>query len=305
MKIAICISTFRRPQGLHQLLRSLAAITAPTGADITCVIVNNDPDDPAPQDIASEAAAWFPYPISVHYEATRGLSAPRNCALAAVAESAEWVAFIDDDSTADPEWLAQLVRVQRETQADVVTGPVVPRYESTPPAWLEQGNFFLTNPRPTKSIVTSAYTNNVLISVAFLEQHRLRFDLRFGRSGGEDSHFFARVQRAGAHMVWCQEAVVFDAVPDARANAKWLFRRQVRTGNSRTQITRDLHGLPKAALSSGAKSAVWIVAGLSEYLAGCLLGKTHRVQGLCKMGWGLGLAQGIFAPPFEEYIEER
>ena len=157
MKIAICISTFNRPQGLHQLLRSLAAITAPTGADITCVIVNNDPDDPAPQDIASEAAAWFPYPISVHHEATRGLSAPRNCALAAVAESAEWVAFIDDDSTADPEWLAQLVRVQRETEADVVTGPVAPRYESTPPAWLEQGNFFLTNPRPTKSIVTSAY----------------------------------------------------------------------------------------------------------------------------------------------------
>ena len=75
MKIAICISTFNRPQGLHQLLRSLAAITTPTGADITCVIVNNDPDDPAPQDIASEAAAWFPYPISVHHEATRGLSA--------------------------------------------------------------------------------------------------------------------------------------------------------------------------------------------------------------------------------------
>ena len=49
MKIAICISTFNRPQGLHQLLRSLAAITAPTGADITCVIVNNDPDDNSPR----------------------------------------------------------------------------------------------------------------------------------------------------------------------------------------------------------------------------------------------------------------
>ena len=114
MKIAICISTFNRPQGLHQLLRSLADIAEPAGADISCVIVNNDPADHAPQDIASEAESWFPYPISVHHEATRGLSAPRNCALGVVAESSEWVAFIDDDSTADPQWLAQLVRVQRE-----------------------------------------------------------------------------------------------------------------------------------------------------------------------------------------------
>ena len=214
----------------------------------------------------------------MHHEATRGLSAPRNCALGAVAESAEWVAFIDDDSTADPQWLAQLVRVQRETGADVVTGPVVPRYESTPPAWLEQGNFFLTNPRPTTSIVTSAYTNTVLISVAFLEQHRLRFDLRFGRSGGEDSHFFARVQRAGAHMVWCQEAVVFDAVPDARANTNGCFdvRSVLETAAPKSRATcRASRGQP---LSSGAKSAVWIVAGLGEWPP-VAFGQTHRVQG--------------------------
>ena len=294
MKIAICISTFSRPQGLHQLLRSLAAIAAPTGADITCVIVNNDPNDPAPQDIASEAAAWFPYPISVHHEAIRGLSAPRNCALGAVAESAEWVAFIDDDSTADPEWLAQLVRVQRETGADVVTGPVVPRYESTPPAWLEQGNFFLTKPRPTKSIVTSAYTNNVLISVAFLEQHRLRFDLRFGRSGGEDSHFFARVQRAGAHMVWCQEAIVFDAVPDARAKPSGCF--DVRSApETAAPKSRDLQGLRSSPFIRGEVSGM--DRGRVERMArGLPPGQNPPRAGTLQNGLGIRPRSGHLCP---------
>ena len=104
------------------------------------------------------------------------------------------------------------------------------------PSLAGAGQLLSHQPTSHQMIVTLAYTNNVLISVAFLEQHRLRFDLRFGRSGGEDSHFLPG--SSVREPTWCgAEAIVFDAVPDA-GPIKWLFRRQVRTGNSRTQITR-------------------------------------------------------------------
>ena len=38
--------------------------------------------------------------------------------------------------------LAELLRVQADTEADVVTGPLLSRFERTPPRWVTEGAFF-------------------------------------------------------------------------------------------------------------------------------------------------------------------
>ena len=56
--------------------------------------------------------------------------------------NADYVCFIDDDEVPDPRWLDELIRVQAEYDADVVTGPVLSSVSAqNVPAWIEQRPF--------------------------------------------------------------------------------------------------------------------------------------------------------------------
>jgi succinoglycan biosynthesis protein ExoM len=58
--LAICIITFRRPAGLARLLDGLRAIERPEGAEVSVVVVDNDPEGSAAAvaDAARIALAW-------------------------------------------------------------------------------------------------------------------------------------------------------------------------------------------------------------------------------------------------------
>ncbi|MCB0335128.1 MAG: glycosyltransferase [Bdellovibrionales bacterium] len=73
--------------------------------------------------------------VSAH-EPAPGLSFARNKALEL--SKAEYIAFIDDDAEAEPDWLEQILVAfdQFGPQACAVGGPVFPRFEGKRPAWL-------------------------------------------------------------------------------------------------------------------------------------------------------------------------
>jgi len=261
-RVAICISTFHRPEGLRRLLDSLAALELPSPAPaLTIVVVNNDPDDDGPREVVDRFAEAVGHRVVLAPESRRGLSAPRNRALDLAVDEHDFIAFIDDDSTADRAWLARLLETAQASGADVVTGPVVPAFETPPPAWVVAGRFFASRRGPTGREQPHAFTNNVLIAAAFLREHGLRFDLRLGPTGGEDTHFFRRLRRAGGRIVWADEAVVEDAVPKERATARWLVRRHVRTGMSTAWIERDLRGPLRAWPLVAARALAWAPLG--------------------------------------------
>ena len=56
------------------------------------------------------------------------------------------------------------------------------------------------------------------------------FDPAFGRTGGEDSDFFARQLRSGRVFVWCDEAVALETVPPERWTAAFHIKRFWRSG---------------------------------------------------------------------------
>ncbi len=296
--LAVCALTYQRPQGLERLLAGLAAQRF-AGAPLAfrVVIVDNSADASA----AAPCAAWNPRLagrlVYVH-EPRPGIAVARNAALAAVAGTVEWIAFLDDDEVPEPDWLDRLLAAQRGHAADVVTGPVLPHFESPPPQWVLAGGFFAPEQRPTGTSLEVAYTHNVLFRAEPVERLGLRFDERLNLMGGEDTLFFRSLRRAGLRMVWADDARVREWIPAARLTRRWLVRRMVRYGVADGFIALELAPGWATRWALWRKGA-WIMLGSPRWL---LRRRPWRwVQGLRKAGYGWGLVRGATGGVLEEY----
>jgi succinoglycan biosynthesis protein ExoM len=299
--IALSISTLGRPEGLRATLESLAAQRPAAGGvefDLRAVVANNDPDDPRPAAVATEVVEATGLPIEVRHEPRRGIAPPRNLGLATAIELVGpngLVGFIDDDEIAPPGWLAELLRVKAAFGAEIVTGPVEPEFEEAPPTWIVDGGFFARARRPTGARLPYAFTNNIVFDASLPARLDRWFDDSFLRIG-EDHHFFERLARTGAAIVWADEAPVVERIPPRRANETWIVERFRTVGRCMPMIVRDLRGGPHALAMSTAKAMVWIPLGLSTTVAGLLSGTATRVRGRAWTAYGTGLLEGAWSP---------
>lgn len=301
MKTTICIVTFRRPEGLLRLLNGLNSLHFDSSdPDLDVIVVDNDPERGA-EEPCSRAGPGFRWPLRYSTEPRRGIAHARNRALALVDPRSEWVAFIDDDEVPDPRWLSELLRVQRETDADVVAGPVVPFFTEPVAAWVEAGDFFQPSRFADGSPIPHAFTGNVLLRASLLRDPRLRpaFAEHFALSGGEDRHFFQRVRLAGYRLCWADRAVATEWVPAVRANARWLIRRQLRVGNALAFIESELE--PERRLRRWARTCRDIVRTTLSLPGARLRGQVSWVRARQRLAQGLGMLWGLFGGRIEEY----
>lgn len=119
MQVAVCVITYKRPIGLARLLDGLNALTfAGDPPCVRCIIVENDESGTAAT-VCDEARAGFRWELESYTEPRRGIPFARNTAVARALETADFIAFIDDDEVPEPTWLDELLRVQREYRSDV------------------------------------------------------------------------------------------------------------------------------------------------------------------------------------------
>jgi GT2 family glycosyltransferase len=291
-RIAVCIPSYRRPDGLYALLGALQQLRfdARTG-EIVIVVVDNDAAGSA-RAACESARGWLRYPLRYASEPRKGIPFARNAAVAA-ASDADWIAFVDDDETPDPDWLATLVRVQRQTDADVVTGPVLPRFSEPAPGWIVAGGLFDQPRYPTGTPMQTAYTNNVLLRRSRLDELDVLFDERLTLGVGEDTDLFDRLAARGARIVWADEALVHETVPPERANTRWLVRRGYRVGTAITHLDRTRRP-PAMALAYGlAHGAWWVACGLWATAQGLVRGRAQGVRGLQLVASGVGRFAGF------------
>lgn len=289
MRIAVCIPTLHRHAGLERALRSVAAQEV-DGVLLHAVVANNDPADRAPREISSRVSQATGLAIEVVDESARGTAPPRNAAMRVARASADCIAFLDDDEEATPRWLAALLAAKRAHGADIVTGGVVPRFESPPPAWATELRLFERPRRATGTQRPWAFTGNVLFDAALLDRLDSWFDPRFVQ--GEDRHFFARLAATGARIVWCADEPPVETVPAARLDPAWIARRMRAIGRAVTAIERDTPAATLAAPRNLAKGLVWIAIGSAQWLAGLAIGITQRVAGRRLVAYGCGLVEG-------------
>ncbi|UCF32244.1 MAG: glycosyltransferase family 2 protein [Phycisphaerales bacterium] len=300
MKIAICALTCERPDGLTRLLKGLNDLTfGDPPPQVTLVIVDNDPAGSAGC-ICERFAQELRWPLEYVVEPHRGIAPARNAALENVGD-ADWVCFIDDDEVPSATWLDELIRVQREYDADVVAGPVVPHFSEPVPDWILRGRFFERRRYPTGRRLPHAFTHNVLFRRRILDEMNLRFDTRWALTGGEDRHFFQQISMKGYRIVWADRAVVTEWIPGSRANAAWLVRRHYRVGNTTSLIERALRPAWSILPLLASKSLAWLAIGVGLLALTPFRGRHVRVQGQRACAYGAGLLTGMFGLPFEEY----
>lgn len=296
-RVAVCVATCRRPQGVARLLESLAALElAPGEADLVVVVVDNDGEGSARAPVRE---ARLPFPLLYAVEPERNIALARNRGVAlALERGADWIAFVDDDEVVPPRWIGEMLLARTEYRADVVMGRVVHDFPPGTPRWLAHPRFFGGDTRRSGARLPVANTNNVLVAAHLLQVPGGPFDPRFGITGGSDSHLFMRLNHEGARIVYAGEAVAQETIPESRAHTGWVLRRAFRVGNTAMLCERALPAgrpglrLLKASMRLGYGAATLPLA---------VLGRARLMHSLWNVAYGFGAAAGLLGIRYQEY----
>jgi len=302
-RIAVCALTYLRPDGLERLLDGLDNMSVPNNSDLIIVIVDNDPDASARVAVKHRANTTR-HTIQYVHEPARGISTARNAAVAAALDwNAAAVCFIDDDEWPDPEWLVEFVATRDKTGADIVTGPVFPVFDETPPQWVIDGEFFERRRHEHHEQIRYATTSTVLIGTQCFDGRTEPFNVAFGMSGGEDTHLFAELREAGFVTVWCDRSHVYESIPSSRVDTRWILKREYRRGQTLSLSLRRRNPSPFAYVKRTANAALQIGKGVVGTLTGIPQRRAGLLMGAKQIVFGAGMLTGLAGRRYQEYEE--
>jgi glycosyltransferase involved in cell wall biosynthesis len=289
--LAVCVATYRRPEGLRSLLGALAGQLPTPGCDWHIVVVDNDAAASAAA-IVREFEPLLAREIHYAVEPQRGVARARNRSVQC-AGSVDWIAFIDDDEVPSPNWLASLLASQRRFGADIVNGPVVARFEPGGPSWVRALPHFRSPVLPTGTPLAEATTSNTLVARRLLGD--APFDAVHFNARGEDTDCFLRLAQDGATIVWSAEEPVVTTVPLDRQSLGWALHRSRSNARNWVRIVRRYR-------PGWTTTATVIVRGLSQCLIGAfsagtgllLFRRGQAAAGACRLAKGVGLIAGAF-----------
>jgi succinoglycan biosynthesis protein ExoM len=223
--------TYQREHVVNTL-QSIAALRLPDYVNLEVIVVDNDEQGYAEMLVKNQADI-MDIPVFYRQESAKNIALARNCSINNT--RGEWIAFIDDDEIADPDWLANLLSTAQIFQADTVFGRVKSTYPSDTPQWIIDSGVFERPAVTNGQEVTSGATNSTLISRAAIKKYQLQFDADYGLTGGEDADFFYRLYQYGGKLVCSNEAFVSEEVANNRLNIKYLLKRAIRIGETYTR----------------------------------------------------------------------
>jgi succinoglycan biosynthesis protein ExoM len=224
---SVCIATFCRQDRLRALLEDLQHQQHQPDE---IVVVDNDSAASARPVIEQLRAAGFPLTLVYDVQPQRNIAITRNATVHLA--RGDWLAFIDDDERAPPEWLRLLLEAAEKYRADGVLAPVEPQVPATAPAWIRRGKFYDWPHLPSGAPVPRDHLRfgNVLLRGTSVRSEPGPFDARFGLGTGEDDDLLARLISKGAKVIWCDEAIVWEPIERKRLSLRWLLQRALSGG---------------------------------------------------------------------------
>jgi succinoglycan biosynthesis protein ExoM len=280
-----CIS-YKRPESLSRLLKSIEEIDAP--APLNIIIVDNEGEGGAATITVQKIQAGYKFPIRTVSEPKRGVSEARNALFKEVfeGEQADFLAMLDDDTTVDKNWLTSLIKMQVETQSHIVGGRIIPHFDgydnqNKVPLWTADISVFHRKVQPDGIVAMIYSTNNTLIArEVYIDDkyNRRLFNIDFSLSGGEDAEFFYRLSQDKAKnfaFAYTKDAVVIEHIPASRQTKKWAYQRSFRIGAADIRILKLHH---KKALKLYLMQISTIVLAMSYAMVGLILCFWHPRQ---------------------------
>ena len=255
--ISIVIPTYRRPELLAATLASCQAQQGVAAERVEIVVVDNDPA----QSARAAVDAVGPGAAALRYvaEPRPGISYARNTGVTEAA--GRYIGFIDDDEEAAPGWLAAFLATIRRTGADLVVGPVYPRFAEPADAYARQAyTRDALVPTGTPLDHWSGIGNSLLDKERCFAGVAEPFDPRLGLSGGEDALFLHQLRRRGGTIVWCAEAAVRESIAADKLAARYLLRREFRGAQTLTFVCTAV--TPREP----GRAALWMAVGCAQIM---------------------------------------
>lgn len=307
MRISAVVCTHRRPDVLHRSLRSLTAAAqtlSPSAYEVIVVFDHRDDETAAVVDEYEDDIAT----LERRHDDGRGLSHARNVGFEAA--EGEYVAFLDDDASADPGWLNAHLRTFETVSPtpDCVGGPVRPAFEKDVPWWMPpslpglpvrdfgEEERWLSFPDERIIGANMAYPREFLVDAG-------GFPTDLGRKDGtllsNEETVLQAAAATGAGIYYQPDAGVDHFIESRRLTVRYLLERHYWQGISDCRVdpaavaeTGDegsgrslLEGIPRAArvmsslLLSGEASS-YVMAGLwTAYIAGYARERIVRTVG--------------------------
>jgi succinoglycan biosynthesis protein ExoM len=297
-KLIVGLCTYKRLSSLLRLLEHIAYAAKSLDKLPSIVVVDNDGNDSAVGLAVNHFAKQSGFEITYLIERKPGISAARNKIFeVAFQQNARFVAMIDDDEWPSEAWLTEMLAAQENTNAVVVGGPVSPVFPDHAAHLQKYARYWSVEKQFLNGKPFVFCTCNFLIDLeAVAEMPRPLFDEAFGLSGGGDTVFFRKLFFAGHQMAWSDSALVYEEVPDARANFSWMRQRRFRVGN---------HAVRWESLDAGKFKSCIKTVGLMMRL--CIYPLFRREPESPFVGWLLeydkvrGRIAGHFGDVFVEY----
>lgn len=243
LTVALC--THNHADRLGLTLTELAQLRPPL-LPWEFLIIDNGSSDDTPELLARHTwpASWT---VRIVREEKLGLSNARNRAIHEAI--GDYVIFLDDDETPDPDWLCAYERLIEEKNPDAFGSRIRVLFEDTRPAWLQDDLLgFLGELSRFDSITlltapgTSFYGGNFGFRKSVIDRVG-GFDAMLGRkgtdnTGGEEVDFYRRLLAAGFHIWWTPEAVIHHRIQASKLSRRYFLDLHFRQGNAEGKRAR-------------------------------------------------------------------
>ncbi len=241
VKVSVIICTYNRSELLRGSISAVLEQSYPSDKYEILVVDNNSSDD-TPHVVASLASSSL-VEIRYLFEKQQGLSYARNKGI--LCAKGEIIAFTDDDTLAQYNWIRAAVNAFDDMRVACVGGPVRPVWPMEKPHWLiarlepylainefddarKQGFFNLPPVFP--------YGANIFFRKAIFSKLGL-FRTNLGRKGlqlltNDDVDMCAQIIAHGLRIAFAEHAVMLHKIAPDRMTKKWFIRRLYWQGRS-------------------------------------------------------------------------
>jgi glycosyltransferase involved in cell wall biosynthesis len=257
LQLSVVVCTYNRAELLAGCLESLIGQTL-THDQYEIIVVDNNSSDRT-STLVHELQCSYPL-IRYLAETRQGVSYARDSGWREC--KGAYVAYIDDDTTASPEWCEMILDAFTTVDPPPVAvgGNIVPRLDRVPPWWfsplLELRSWgdkagFLTSPTAHYGFsgANMAFTRQVL-------SDNDGFNHDYGMSGdrvwlGEEPELFMRIHRTQPYFWFDPEIEVTHYVPDSQLRLRGRLYRAFQSGRARKQLDGTTFRLSMLATETG------------------------------------------------------
>jgi glycosyltransferase involved in cell wall biosynthesis len=247
MAYTVALCTHNHADRIARTLEDLRSLRQPE-APWEFLVIDNGCKDETPQLLARHA--WPEnWKVRIVREEKLGLSNARNRAIAEA--RGEFVIFMDDDETADPDWLCAFERLIRAHNPDAFGGRIKVLFEDLRPAWLQDellGFLGELNRNdqvcPLADPYASFYGGNFGFRKSVCDTVG-GFDAMLGRkgtdnTGGEEVDFYRRLLTAGFKVWWTPDAIIHHRIQAAKLERSYFLDLHYRMGRMEAIRTRGM-----------------------------------------------------------------